>query len=343
MSYDALTDRLGRRDDPVTFTAFPDGSRDVHYSVASGDGRVASRETFGRRLVSGAESFRLDHRGTDPGGQAVNAATQAHALDAEVTLVGLLDDPLFDELPFRTASIGTPSSVTVYEFDDGDLLMADPSPATDDWTLDALADALGDRFEAAMGADALFCGNWISFDGMTAALENLADADAALDGVFVFDPGDVTDADTDALTTLGAALEALDDRCDVFVSVDGRELARVGDAVGIDVPADDVDERAIADVRDRIDVSGLVRHETDAATAAVRGRTVTVPNLSVEDAVTQTGAGDRFGAGLACALAREWGIETALALGNCCASQFVATGETGDRETLRDRAREADG
>ena len=41
VSYDALADRLDRADDPVTFTAFPDGSRDVHYSVASGDGRVA--------------------------------------------------------------------------------------------------------------------------------------------------------------------------------------------------------------------------------------------------------------------------------------------------------------
>lgn len=341
MPYDELASRLsdGGR---VSVAALPDGSRDRRYAVHGSDERIDSRERFGRAIAAGAaESFELADERVTPGGQAVNAARQAHALGDDVTLVGLLDDPLFHDLPFRTASTGEPSRITVFEFDDGDVLFADPSPDAADWSLDVVADALGESFPDALRADAVFCGNWVTFDGMTGALCDLADA--VDDGnLFVFDPGDVTGAGDDALADLIDALRAVDRAYDVVVSVDGSELAALADAAGADVSASDATESAVAAVRERVGASGVVRHETDVAIGATDETTAAVPNLSVDDPVTDTGAGDRFGAGLAHGLARGWDLELALALGNCCATQFVETGETGTRGDLRERARSAD-
>ncbi|MFQ3319155.1 MAG: sugar/nucleoside kinase (ribokinase family) [Natronomonas sp.] len=302
----------------VRFAAFPDGSVDTYYRITDADRRWLTKAEF-RERITGARSreFRAPQRIVDTGGQAVNAAEQAHALGDSVRLDGCLDDPRLT-FPFETHSFGEPTRVDIHEFEDGDLTYATISDAVANWTHEA--------FDTVPSAEAYFCGNWASVDGMTESLAALADR---LDeGIFVVDPGDVTTAARDALRDCCAALSALDDTLPVYVSLNGRELTAVADAFGV------ADEPGA--VRPEIGVSGVVRHEEHAATAATRDTTLAVPNIGPKDPVRQTGGGDRFSAGLAHALAagEELDLGDALALGNCCASYYALQGETGTSEEL---------
>jgi sugar/nucleoside kinase (ribokinase family) len=54
----------------------------------------------------------------------------------------------------------------------------------------------------------------------------------------------------------------------------------------------------------------------------------------VADPVHETGAGDRFDAGLAYAVGRGWDWTQTLALANACASYYVDTGRSTDRTSL---------
>lgn len=319
--YDAVSSLV---DDGVRFAAFPDGSVDTFLHVLDADGRRLSKTDFEDR-ITGARSgeFRTDRRVVEAGGQAVNAARQAHALGDSVRLDGCLDHPELD-FPFETHSFGDPSHVDVHQFSDGDLVYATVSDAVADWS--------HEDFETVPDADAYFCGNWTTVDGMTDSLAALA---GRLDGeVFVFDPGDVTDGTSGALRDCCAALAELDRHVDAFLSVNASELSAFADAFDVDTQPDSV--------REATGVTGVVRHERLAATAATREATVEVPNLETGEVVRQTGGGDRFGAGFAHGLAVDGGLEGALALGNCCASYYVHTGETGTGEALVEFAAEHD-
>lgn len=324
----------------VRTAAFPDGSVDVFARIRDAEGERLSKAAFGERLT-GARSreFRLTDRSVEPGGQAVTAARQAHALGDEVRLDGCLDHPRLS-FPFETHSHGEPSRVSVHQFDDGDLVYASVSDDVAGWTLEAL--------ETVPVADAYVCGNWASVDGMTEAIRALA---GRLDGaVFVFDPGDLTAAPPAGIRDCCVALGALDDRLPVVASLNDRELTAVADAFAVEADP--------AAVRPEAGVSGVVVHEADAATAAARevDGEVAVPNVDLDETVRNTGGGDRFNAGLAHGLAAcargdvaadstggHWaddgygiaeGLGAALALGNLCASHYVATGETGSAAEL---------
>lgn len=302
--------------------AFPDGSVDVHVRISDGDGEWLRTDAFLER-VSHARSptVHVERRGLEPGGQAVNAARQAHALGDDVRLDGCLDDPVL-ELPFETHSHGEPSRIDVHAFADDDVTYVTVSDDVAGWTHES--------FESVPSADAYVCCNWTSVDGMTGSLAALSDRLEG--GVFVFDPGDWSAAGDDSLRRCTAALSALDDAVKVVVSVNGRELDALADA--LDVEADPGPVRSVAGV------SGVVRHETGAAAGATRDGRVEVPNLDVSDPVRRTGAGDRFDAGLAHGLAAGDDLEVALALGNCCASHYVATGTTGTADDLAALVRE---
>ena len=73
----------------------------------------------------------------------------------------------------------------------------------------------------------------------------------------------------------------------------------------------------------------------DAAVARTPSGGVSVPTLDVSRALTETGAGDRFSAGLARSLAAGWDWDIAVAMGNACAAHYVAGAGTGSAADLR--------
>lgn len=329
--YERLADRLGDGFPDVTFSAFPDGSLDHFCGVYDGDERVRERDAFAAAVAAGRDSFAVRRRRTELGGQAVNAARQAHALAVDVTLLGHLDDDRFS-LPFRTASMGRPSEVTVLSFASDDLMLATESPDVREWTFADLRAAAPDGVEAFLGRDAVWCGNWATMPNQTEALRAIS-AVGVDPGVFVFDPGPMAGASDRRVEGLVDALAELAGRLPVVVSVNGEEAGRLAAAVG----GDGDRSGRLRELREETGVVA-VEHEVDAALAATAEGVVRVPNLATEGVVSDTGGGDRFGAGLALARAAGWDWSLALALGNACASHYVGTGETGDAAALADHA-----
>ena len=356
-SYGRLADRLrgGGEDaadrDAPTVTAFPDGSVDSYSRVAAGGSAIDSRREFGRAVADrDRESFRLLREAVEPGGQAVNVARQADALGADVTLFGHLDHPALAALPFETESMGEPAQVDVLQFEEADVMLSTESDDVQEWTLDDLR-AVADDYEAAMGADAVCAVNWASFPALRDALRELADADLG-DGesVLLFDAGSVVDCDADAVADLGETLGALEAGYDVVVSANDAEVDRYAEALcdgggANDARAGRAPEDRLRAIREAIDVTAVAAHGADRAAAAVRDRSgvVSVSKAELASPARLTGAGDRFGAGLAAGLARDWGWEASLALGNVCSSHYVATGETGGPAALADRCEEIAG
>lgn len=302
----------------VRLSAFPDGSVDTFRRVYGPDGERLSTAAFRERLGDArSRELAVRTRVVAPGGQAVNAALQAHALGDAVRLDGFLDDERLS-FPFETNSFGSPADVDVHEFTDGDLMYVEGDDAIADWRPAA--------FETVPDADAYVCANWATVDGMPDALRALA---GDVDGVFVFDPGDVSGRSRPEARNCLDALGALDGRAAVAISCNGPELESLAAAAGVAAGPESV--------RDAAGVAAVVRHEREAATVATRDEsgTVTVPNLETPEPVTHTGGGDRFSAGFAHGLAAGGTPGAAAALGNCCASYYVTTGETGTAAALR--------
>lgn len=330
MSYDELSEALLADDDESrTVTALPDGSVDVYYSAYDIDGeRIMDRETFAEKVVKNPPAFPVTRESVEPGGQAVNMARQADALGSSVSLFGHLDHHVFEDFGFETTSMGSPSRVAVYPMDE-DVLFADRSEELADWDLENFRAAAENPTEW-LEADVVCLGNWVSVTGMTDAIYELADA--SLDGgVLLFDPGPISISSNKAIRELFDALSELESNYDVVLSLNGSELAAGAAAVGLD---GDGRER-LAGIRAEMEITAVVLHATDEAIGATVEGTVAVPNRSVENPLRETGAGDRFGAGLAHALAREWNWKLALALANACGSYYVETAQTATKETLR--------
>lgn len=322
-AYERLPDAL-EGFSPGRLLALPDGSVDVTVRVRDAGSRITDAAAFGRRVADGEAAFQLDPRGREPGGQAVNMALQAHALGAAVRCYCHCDDPAFD-LPFPTTSLGKPGRVTVCEFDDDALMLAEGSADLAACDADDLRAA--GAFEEP--ADAVCVGNYASVPGVAEILTAVADAGG--DGPVVLDPGPVVGIDGPRVERLRDALSEVAAERRVVVSANEPETRALADALATDVDDTPFDP---APVRETLDVDAVVVHETEHALAVTGGSTVRVPNLTVEETVANTGGGDRFSAALAGALAADWEWAPALALANACASYHVATGETADREGL---------
>lgn len=330
MSYDELLDRLAADRETRSVTALPDGSVDVYYTVYDIDGeRIRDRKTFAERIMEDPPAFPVTRESAEPGGQAVNAAIQADALGDAVCLFGHLDDPVFSDLGFETISMGSPSQIAVYPMDE-DILFADRSDELAEWTLadfHTAAESPKKRLEA----DVVCLGNWVSVPGMTDSIRELAES--ALDGnLLLFDPGPISISSEEAIRDLFDALSALESIYDVVLSVNGSEIA--AGAAALDCDGDRREQ--LSALQGETAITAAVVHTTDEAVAATRDGIVTVANRSVDSPERETGAGDRFGAGLAHALARGWNWEIALALANACGAYYVENAETADRETLRE-------
>lgn len=125
--YAEVADRI-QEETTVAVTALPDGSVDTFYHVLDAGGRVTSRERFGELVASGAKSFRVEPRRSQPGGQAVNMALQADALGDEVRLFGHLGRGRFPfPFPFEAVSMGEPARVSVLSFEERDLMLSEAS------------------------------------------------------------------------------------------------------------------------------------------------------------------------------------------------------------------------
>jgi sugar/nucleoside kinase (ribokinase family) len=332
MPYQRLAARLGDGPSPTVHT-LPDGSIDRYCRLSAGGlDPVDRRTTFARETQAGRrKGFALDPIRVEPGGQAVNAATQAHALAADVTCYGHFDDEVFDGLPFHTVSMGEPAVVNVLDFEDDDLLLVEHSPDIRAWTLAALRAVA--PLSSVFDADALVCSNWVSVPAMGEAFHELA-SESLPRVPFVFDPGDVLGTDLSGHCALREAVAALHSRLDVVVSVNRSELHALAAALPepLDPPVSDRD-RVLA-LRDAVGGAAVVKHGKQEALAATESGIVAVDNPVVE-AREQTGGGDRFGGGLAVALGAGWEWEVALAAGNAAGSYYVATGETATAADLR--------
>ncbi|WP_435066557.1 carbohydrate kinase family protein [Haloplanus sp. C73] len=329
MRYDDLVDRLATPLDPVRVGTFPDGSVDDYYRLRDGDSTVASREAFASALTAGRDSFVLTHVATDAGGQSVNAARQAAALGDDVTLVGHLDHPIFD-FDFETVSMGAPAHVRVHLFDADDVMFVEESADLETWSFATLEGALGERIDAFLERDALCCTNWASVPGLDAALGDIA-ARRLDGGVFCLDPGTISDTQASEMLDTVARL----DTYETVVSVNADEAKRLAAAVGH--ADDDPAAPAVLDaVRSAASATGVVVHDVDAATAVTPDGRMSVPTLDTERTLTETGAGDRFSAGLARSLAAGWDWDLALAMGNACAAYYVSGQGTGSVSDLHD-------
>lgn len=327
MPYERLGERLSSEPSP-TFATLPDGSVDRYCSVRAGAaGPISSIERFSRELTE-RSSFRLSVESTEPGGQAVNAAGQLHALGGDVTCYGHLDGAVFEGLPYRTVSMGQPAIVDAFDFRDGDVMFVEQT-GMEAWTLADLR-AVADLDEA-LAVDAVGAANWVSFPGLGPAFHELGEAD--LPRVpFLVDPGDVVGAEPAEFDRLSDALGALQGTFDVVYNANPAEI-RATAAPFVDGSADDADR--LAAIREAAGIDAAVKHGRREAVAATAGGTTRVENLAVADPTRHTGGGDHFTGGLAFALAAAWDWELALALGNACASYYVETGETGSSEAVR--------
>lgn len=337
MPYQRLARRLAETPSPAVST-LPDGSVDRYCRLSAGAlDPVERRTTFAREAATGGrKGFGLEPERVEPGGQSVNTAQQAHALGADATCYGHLDDPepgrdAFADLPFDTVSMGRPATVNVLDFEDDDLLLVEASPDLADWELSDLRAAA--PLPVVFGGDAVACANWVSTPGMAAAFHELGDASVPR-VPFVFDPGDVLGGGPGAHRELREAMRALGESVDVVLSVNRTELRALAAALP-EPPQDPTDEDRVRAIRRAVDAAAVVKHGKNEALAATQSGLVRVDNPVVEDR-RQIGGGDRFDGGLTVGLAADWDWETALACGNACASHYVATGETASATALRE-------
>lgn len=321
MPYDRLPRHLATSDSP-TVTTLPDGSIDYYCTVSDGTSdSFETRESFARGILGERTSFPFQVETTEPGGQAVNAAKQLHALGGNVTCYGHLDAPVFDSLPFETVSMGDPSLVYVFTFADRDLMLVGNSEVID-WTLEELR-RISDLSEVFF-TDAICCSNWVSVSGLESTFHQLSEED--LPRVpFVFDPGDIVGSDRAEMDALHSALAALQETFDVVYTANREEIRTTAAPIAKSFD-DDVDR--LAAIQEATGITAAVMHARDEAAVATSDERTRVENYHVDHAERHTGGGDRFAGGLTHALACGWEWETALACGNVCAVYYVESGDT---------------
>lgn len=322
--------------DPPSFSTLPDGSIDRYCSVSlRGGDRLTSRAALGREIASGQRSaFRFAIESTEPGGQSVNVADQLAAFGGDVTCYGHLDADVFEDAPFGTVSMGSPAEVYAFNFAEGDVMFVDES-TIGSWSLDDLREVAS--LEDVLGVDVVCCSNWVSLPGLGPAFHRIGDLDVPR-VPFLLDPGDVTGSPGAALEGLRDALAALQGSLDVVLNANRAEIHAIADTLP-DPPAGD--HRRVAALRDAMGIEAVVMHARDEAAAATRSGVVAVPNVPVDRSYRHTGAGDRFNAGVAYALAQGWEWAHALALGNACAGYFIEAGTSGDPDEVLAFARAA--
>ena len=336
----ALAARLRDETASPTVVALPDGSLDRRCRVRVGaDRRVTTRAQLGTEVAAGGrKSVQVEVTAEDPGGQAVNLARQAHALGADTRLYGHLDG--LPSFPFEARSMGAPAEIRVWQFTDGDLVIAERSDDIRTWSLEDLPAAAGDLDRVA-DADAVCWTNWVSIPGVAGSVTEFAERTDGDGAWFLADPGDVVGSDRDWFGAFREAFAAVAESYRTVLSVNPAELRAFATGFDAGESADgETDEeadgvRAMArTVRDATDATAVVSHGVDRSVAATPEGIAAAPNRNLASWARKTGGGDRFDAGLVYALSTGWDWDDALQLGNACASRYVATGATAGRGAL---------
>lgn len=327
MAYDRLKRRLPESGSP-TVTTLPDGSID-HFCTVVGDAAepFTTREAFGQEILGDRSSFRFHVETTEPGGQAVNTAKQLYALGGSVTCYGYLDASVFDVLPFRTVSMGSPALVYVFGFGDRDAMFVE-SGAVAEWTLAELR-RVGVLSEIFTG-DVICCSNWASVTGLERAFHRLGDIDVPR-VPFVFDPGDIVGYASDEIDGLLDSVAALQDTFDVIYNANRQEIRTTAAAVS---GSFDDDLARLAAIRERTGITATVMHARNEAGVVTHEERLRIGNHHVDHPARHTGGGDRFTGGLAHALACGWDWDLALACGNACAVYYVDSDGTGSVDDI---------
>jgi sugar/nucleoside kinase (ribokinase family) len=342
MAYRSLVSVLSNTDSPTVWT-LPDGSID-HYCrlAAGGHSPIHRREALLSELANESRStYRLDVESIEPGGQAVNVATQLGRLGANTTCVGHLDDPIFEESPFDVISMGAPADVYAFNFDDGDVMIVDETGA-EEWSVADLRRVCS--LEDVLAADAVCSANWISYPGLESVFEALGEMDPP-NVPFFLDPGDVVGIEDKSLAGLAQSLDRLGESVDVIYNGNRGEIRETAEALanqsatsdtalGDNIRADTEDDAVLAGVREAMDITATVMHAADAAAVVTEDERVRVEAPSIDAPSRHTGGGDRFAGGLAYGAANGWDWETALACGNACAAYYVSSGTTATPESL---------
>lgn len=324
MSYERLQSRLADGLECQDILTLPDGSVDRYYAVTDARGdRIATLDAFTELLEGGeVRSLRLVPDDVRAGGEAVNTASQVHALGQTPELYGHLDDSELGPFPFPVVSMGVPATVHVLAFDREEIMLSVESPDILSWTLADLFAAAAVAPDNWVDDGVVVIQNWVGFPRMTDALRDLMEVDLG-EATVVFDPGDVTGAPADALEALCDALLAVGDGETVVLTANGGEIENIAATLGVD--ADDALPESR--LREALDIKAVVRHE-EARSVAATDTVTTVENLGAERVARRTGAGDRFDGGLAVGLAAGLPWAETLALGNVCATYYVESDQT---------------
>ncbi|MFW5924066.1 MAG: PfkB family carbohydrate kinase [Halanaeroarchaeum sp.] len=330
-----IEERL-RGDTVPSVTVLPDGSVDRRSAIVDTDGKRLTRSALGTEIGADTKTFLTDWHGVEPGGQSVNAARQLHELGAETVLIGHLDHPIFEALPFRTYSMGDPAEIHVYELEDGVIMFAGESTDIETWTFDRVRQTVGPNLDTLFAGDAVLWTNWAAFPHATAAIDELLSL--LPDGSsFVIDPGAV---ETRSVADRRAFLDSLGRMNldgEIVVSPNRREADLLAAAVGVE----DSDRRTVAsELREYTSVDAVVVHDRPAATVATTSALRSVPTVEDVEPSRHAGAGDRFSAGVAFGRATGWTWEETLTLGNACATHYLVHGRSGDRTDLQTTLRE---
>lgn len=339
MAYEELVARLDKSPRALEVAAFPDGSVDIHCRVRDGDHELSTREAFKQAIDAPRSALQLADRRHEPGGQTVNMARQADALGDDVHLAGQLKDPIFEELPFETTSMGKPAEVTVLAFEDEDLMLA-ARQESEGWRIQELAEVVDPA--QFLDVDLICWGNARIHRDLGETVRGIHEVAAAtaLDStpaagpVLVFDPGEVGGRTDESRRALLDAFRGVNDGIRAVISVNRPEAEALAAALSGE---DDTLEGKLRRIRSRAGIDGVVAHTEETAVVATSTGTMSVPTLEIDRVVTLTGAGDRFTAGLGHGLAAGWGWKAAIQLGNACGSHYVAHGESATGEVLRSR------
>lgn len=319
-----------------SITVLPDGSVDRRSAIVDTEGAQLTRGALENAIHVDTKTFMTDWHGVEPGGQSVNAARQLHELGADTTLIGHLDHPIFESLPFRTYSMGDPAEIHVYELEDGVIMFAGESTDIETWTFDRVRRTVGPNIDSMFAVEAVLWTNWAAFPHATDGIAELAPLLPEA-SVFVIDPGALETRTPRDRRSFLDSLGTIDHDGGIVLSPNRREADLLADSIDVDA----TDRHTVArKLQAYSAVEAVVIHDQPAATVATATSQVDVPTVEDVEPIRHAGAGDRFSAGITFGRAAGWSWEETLTLGNACATHYILHGRSGDRAdlemTLRD-------
>jgi hypothetical protein len=328
MVYREVIEKLDELED-LKAVGFPDGSIDTYIDLEKGkEGEIKDRLEVAERIQENSSaSFRAVADRVEPGGKSFNMSAQCSALGLETSHYGFLDHKVFEQIDFKIYSMGSPAEVTIAEFDNGSLLIAEHNPELIEWELEDLRE-FGDLDEI-LSADIVCCANWATVKSMNSELEKIVGKISA--NVFSFDPGNLEGINGSKIREMFEALEKISDKCEVLIHANTDEVEKTAELYGL---KGEINEK-IDQIQQKTGVDAYILHDKQKAVAGTERGVIEVENLVTDHVETRTGAGDRFDAGVSAGRTAGWNWEESLALGNLCAVQYVENNETASPETIR--------